>query len=193
MAKRNPAVILNRYLQLAVPEVLPELYGSATIQMRPAKPTDINDLWNNNTTLSNGTALGAVYERMFKLRRYAFPHSKCEQVLYYLYSIGGTGEEQIETLMETTQAIFDLVDRGDESAQEINKWQSDNLNVNGNISIFGTEFEPVHFHELKIFQLEEGRDIIDFATAETYTGNKLIVDYDYHAKDFNNAQPFIIS
>lgn len=193
MTKRNPTVVLNEYLKAAIPQVLPTLYGSATIQMRPSRPTDINDLWNNTTTLANDTALGAVYERMFKLRRGSFPHCKCEQVIYYLYSIGGSGDDQVETLMDTTQAIFDLIDRGDESAQEINAWQDANLNANGKIEIASTEFEPIYFHELKLFQLEEGRDIIDFATAETYMGNKLIIDYEYHAVDFNDAQPFEIS
>ena len=190
MAKNNPAVVLNYYLQEAVPEVLPGLYGDATIQMRPSRPNDINDLWNNSTTLTNNTALAAVYERMFKLRRGAFPHCKCEQIIYYLYSVGGSGDDQIETLMETTQAIYDLLNRGDESAEEINKWQKGNLNENDSLDIYGTEFSPVYFHELKLFQLEETRDVIDFATAETYFGNKLIIDYEYHDnKSFNSGQP----
>lgn len=203
MIKRNPTVILNEYLQAAIPKVLPDLYGDAATTIRPARPTDISTIWNEGTTLSNDTALGIVYERMFKLRRGAFPHCKCEQVIYYLYSVGGSGSDQVETLMDVTQAIFDLVDRGDESAEEINAWQNNNLNANGKINIHsdgevrpdrtdGAEFEPVRFSELRLFQLEEGRDIIDFATAETYFGNKLIIDYEYHdTKGFNNGEPFV--
>jgi hypothetical protein len=37
-----------------------------------------------------------------------------------------------------------------------------------------------YFHEFKVYQLEESRDIIDFGTARTYGGNKIIIDYDYH-------------
>jgi hypothetical protein len=37
-----------------------------------------------------------------------------------------------------------------------------------------------YFHGFKIYQLEEVRDIIDFGTARTYGGNKIIIDYDYH-------------
>lgn len=189
MAKRNPTVILNNYLEAAIKAVLPTLYSNVDPQILPARPTDINDLWDNNTTLSNGTALGIIFERMFKLRKGSFPHCKCEQVIYYLYSVGGEGYSQIETLLDTTQAIFDILDRGDESAQEINEWQDSLINANGNITLQGVEFEPVYFHEVKIFQLEEGRDILDFATAETYTGNKLIIDYEYHSLDFNEAVP----
>ena len=39
-----------------------------------------------------------------------------------------------------------------------------------------------YFHNFKIYQLEETRDIIDFGTARTYGGNKIIVDFDYHQK-----------
>jgi hypothetical protein len=36
------------------------------------------------------------------------------------------------------------------------------------------------FHNFKVYQLEETRDIIDFGTARTYGGNKIIIDFDYH-------------
>jgi len=36
------------------------------------------------------------------------------------------------------------------------------------------------FHRIRIYQLEETRDIIDFGTARTYAGNKIIIDYDWH-------------
>jgi hypothetical protein len=36
------------------------------------------------------------------------------------------------------------------------------------------------FHNFKIYQLEETRDIVDFGTARTYAGNKIIIDYDWH-------------
>jgi hypothetical protein len=43
------------------------------------------------------------------------------------------------------------------------------------------DFAMPFFHEIKVYQLEETRDIIDFGTARTYAGNKIIVDYDWHA------------
>jgi hypothetical protein len=36
------------------------------------------------------------------------------------------------------------------------------------------------FHNFKVYQLEETRDIIDFGTARTFGGNKIIIDFDYH-------------
>ena len=93
-------------------------------------------------------------------------------------------------MFETVQVVADLLDRGDESAQEVNEWVSSKV-VNGIIT-FGTgslarNFNPVYFHDIKLFQLEETRDIIDFGTARTYAGNKVILDYTYHIpKDANN-------
>lgn len=50
---------------------------------------------------------------------------------------------------------------------------------------FGTSDDPKYFflpyfHETKLYQLEEARDIIDFGTARTYAGNKMIIEYDWH-------------
>jgi hypothetical protein len=42
------------------------------------------------------------------------------------------------------------------------------------------DFYPVFFHEIKIYQLEETRDIVDFGTARTFAGNKIIIDYCWH-------------
>jgi hypothetical protein len=39
------------------------------------------------------------------------------------------------------------------------------------------------FHDFKVYQLEETRDIIDFGTARTYGTNKIIIEFDYHQMD----------
>jgi hypothetical protein len=86
-------------------------------------------------------------------------------------------------MTEISQKVYDLLDREDESAQELNEWiRLLPRNTNGTVS-FGndpTEFHPVFFHRMKMYQLEETRDIIDFGTARTYAGNKIIIDYEYH-------------
>jgi hypothetical protein len=69
------------------------------------------------------------------------------------------------------------MDREDETAEEINAWQK----AKGSISVEGITIEPnFYFHNFKVYQLEEVRDIIDFGTARTYGGNKIIIEYDYH-------------
>lgn len=115
----------------------------------------------------NGTM--AVYDRMFRMRRGPFPHIKCEQLLYYFYA---TGLSPNLRMIKIQEAIMRLLDRGDESAQELNAWTRGKT-LDGMSCKF-------YFHNFKIYQLEEARDIVDFGTARTYAGNKIIIDYDYH-------------
>jgi hypothetical protein len=72
------------------------------------------------------------------------------------------------------QMVSDLLDSGDDSAKDINEWAANNEDL------WSEESKPLFFHNFKIYQLEEARDIIDFGTARTYAGNKIIIDYDWH-------------
>ena len=187
MADRNPAMIVNQYLSEKVEQLVPDYFGTPMFFL-PTMPTDVDALYEGFPAAEGQTF--AVYERMFKMRRAPFPHCKCEQVLYYLYKNDApTPSEQAAALFNTTQAIYDLMDRGDESAEEINAWQKNNLDESKELNFFGTKFEPVFFHSFKVFQLEETRDIVDFATANSFIANKIIVDYEYHLQNFNQAQP----
>jgi hypothetical protein len=72
------------------------------------------------------------------------------------------------------------MDRSDETAEEVNEW----ARQKGSIIVNGETIEPnFYFHNFKVYQLEEVRDIIDFGTARTYGGNKIIIEYDYHMVD----------
>ena len=94
-------------------------------------------------------------------------------------------------MIETQSAIADLLNRGDESAEDVNDWTKTKLNSNGIYVpvVGGPEFNPVYFHDFKVFQLEETRDILDFGTAQVVAGNKIIIDYDYHQSVDFNATP----
>jgi hypothetical protein len=74
----------------------------------------------------------------------------------------------------TQQKVNDLLDYADDSAKEVNEWAA------ANQSEWNAESKECFFHNFKIYQLEETRDIIDFGTARTYAGNKIIIDYDWH-------------
>lgn len=174
MAITHPPTLINRYLQ---EKVLQDDRFGFTIPFMPTMPTDIEALTSLFPDAANNVF--AVYDRMFKYRRTPFPHIKCEQLLYYFYKTAGDPVK----LLKTTQKIHDLLDREDESAQELNAWIATKA-VNGVITIDGEDFKPVFFHNLKVYQLEETRDIVDFGTARTFAGNKVIIDYDYHTKDY---------
>ena len=181
----HPPSFINFYLQ----QKLGPDFGA--IPMFPTVPTDmlaasenlsIQDLTEGTRFSFNGNA--AIYDRMFKMRRLPFPHIKCEQLLYYFNALT---EDAVSNLIRITQNIQDLLDRGDESAEDINVWIRSNLSIVedagkrpvASVPGYGTFYVP-HFHNFKIYQLEETRDIIDFGTARTYAGNKIIIDYDWH-------------
>jgi hypothetical protein len=72
MAIHYPPVFINRYLQ----DKLPNDDFNNSMPFFPTTPTTINAL---TETFPDG--MFAVYDRMFKFRRGAFPHIKCEQLL----------------------------------------------------------------------------------------------------------------
>ena len=82
-------------------------------------------------------------------------------------------------MIKVQQQVSDLLDNADDSAQELNEWAVANLDYET------LESKPVYFHNFKIYQLEETRDIVDFGTARTYSGNKIIIDYDWHPLELN--------
>lgn len=164
----TPVLWINKYLQ----EKIPELSGLPNFPFFPSTPSTINDLteYFNNTT----TGAAAAWDRLVKMRRSAFPHIKNEQVMYYFYA---QGSNPIETMVNIQESVLRLLDRGDESAKEINAWaRNRQIRLDGN-TLLDNRF---YFHNFKIYQLEETRDIIDFGTARTYGGNKIIIDYEYH-------------
>ncbi len=145
----------------AIFDISPDL-----IPFFPTGPTTLETL---QTQFPEGGTM-AVWDRMFKMRRGPFPHIKCEQLLYYFYA---TGLSPNLRMIKIQEAIMRLLDRGDESAQDINLWTKNHGPIDGMVCKF-------YFHDFKIYQLEEARDIVDFGTARTYAGNKIIIDYDYH-------------
>lgn len=176
----HPPTIINAYLAAKVnPDFdlddqsislsgKPGSMATGTTYFFPTLPTDIENL---TTTFPQSNEVFAVYDRMFKMRRTPFPYIKCEQLLYYFYAVGTNASSK---MVITQQQINDLLDHGDDSAKDLNEWAS------ANESLWSGESKPLFFHNFKIYQLEETRDIVDFGTARTYAGNKIIIDYDWH-------------
>lgn len=170
----HPPTLINAYLI----SKLQDQWGY-TLPIFPSTPTDIDAL---TVMFPDSDGLFAVYDRMFKMRRKPFPHIKNEQLLYYFYKMSSDPVK----LIETTQMVQDLLDNEDESAEDVNNWIAENA-VNGLVTIGSganaQDFKPVRFHSFRVYQLEETADIIDFGTARTYAGNKIIIDYTYHKQD----------
>lgn len=166
----TPILWINKYLEEKIP-----LLSDINVPFFPSTPSILDDL--TGSFPQNGVM--ATWDRLIKMNRKGFPHVKCEQILYYFYA---TAENSVENMVKIQESVFRLMDRFDETAEEINNWCS-NTQIN-----IGTTNSPeyidniFYFHNFKIYQLEETRDIIDFGTARTYGGNKIIVDFDYHQK-----------
>jgi len=160
----TPVLWVNAYLQ----EKLQDL-GFESVPFFPTTPSTINNL----TEFFPSSGIMATYDRMIRMRRIPFPHIKCEQLLYYFYA---TAENSIINMVKITEQTLRLMDREDETAEEINNW----CNQKMSIVVEGETLEPnFRFHNFKVFQLQETRDVIDFGTARTYAGNKIIIYYDY--------------
>jgi hypothetical protein len=185
MAIYYPPAFINAYLQDKINEHFTEnpiagfdpsvLNPSKTFPFFPTTPTDINSLFE---TFSTGNGQFAVFDRMFKMRRLPFPHIKSEQLLYYFYA---TGTNPIPFMVEIAQKVQDLLDSEDESAQDLNDWakakQSSSTPLTDDN---GVKLPLPFFHRIKVYQLQETRDVVNFGTARTFAGNKMIIDYDWH-------------
>jgi hypothetical protein len=157
----TPVLWINTYLK----EKIEPFNNMQPVPFFPTGPSTIEALQSQFP--DSGSMV--VFDRMFRMRRGPFPHIKCEQVLYYFYH---TAENSSLNMIKIQEAVLRFMDRGDETAQDINNWAKGKV-IDGMSCKF-------YFHNFKVYQLEEVRDLIDFATARTYTGNKVIIDYDYH-------------
>jgi hypothetical protein len=174
----TPVLWINKYLQAQISEIFQSDTGDdfATFPFFPSTPSTIDDLTDYFGRSTQGVA--ATWDRLIKMNRKGFPHIKCEQLLYYFYA---TGENPIEKMVSIQESVLRLMDRFDETAEEINNWCSNRvIRVTTQTGTTVDLENQFYFHNFKVYQLEETRDIIDFGTARTYGGNKIIIDFDYH-------------
>lgn len=161
----TPALWVNHYLQDKL-----QALGFESIPFFPTTPSTINDL----TESFPAGGIMCTYDRMIRMRRSPFPHVKTEQLLYYFYA---TAENSVVNMVKVVEKTLRLLDREDESAEEINTW----IKSKGSILVEGETITPnFYFHKFKVFQLQETRDIINFGSARTYGGNKMIIEFEYH-------------
>jgi len=160
----TPVLWVNAYLQEKL-----EGLGFEAMPFFPSVPSTLNDL----TEFFPTSGVMATYDRMIRMRRSPFPHIKCEQLLYYFYA---TAQNSVINMVKITEQTLRVMDREDETAEEINEW----CRLKGSIIVEGETIEPnFKFINFKVFQLQETRDIVNFGTARTYAGNKIIIYYDY--------------
>lgn len=161
----TPVLWINKYLQSKIQSLT-----DIETPFFPSTPSTINDL----TQYFPDGGVMATWDRLIKMNKTGFPHIKCEQLMYYFYA---TADNSILNMVKIQEAVLRLMDRFDETAEEVNNWCSNRQIRLDDGSVINNQF---YFHNFKVYQLEETRDIIDFGTARTYGGNKIIIDFDYH-------------
>jgi hypothetical protein len=136
-------------------------------------PTNTEELYRNmiqTTTIEEPLII--QYDRLMRFRQSPFYGIKKEQLIYYLYSTN------IANVNNANIVISQLLDREDAAAQDLNVWAKDNpIMLNGdqvNSNVF--------FHNIKVYQADETRDVLELASARTVFINKIIIEYDYHVK-----------
>jgi hypothetical protein len=115
-----------------------------------------------------------MFDRLIRFRPNAFYRNKREQLVYFIYA------PNLSKLFDSTRVIIECLDREDAAAQDLNSWIATNdvLGEDGNAIT-----RNIMFHNLKVYQADEARDIAELASARTLFLNKLVIEYDYHTTD----------
>jgi len=175
-----PPTFLNRYVlsELAFYELVAEsdLLSPGVNPMVPAQiPTNIEDLYNDSIQIrQTESPVLIVYDRLMRFRPTPFYAHKREQLIYFIYST------DVGKLIDSVRVISNALDREDASAQDINSYSLSNpiLNSAGEVSIPYN----IYFHNTRVYQADESRDVAELASARTLFVYKLIIEYDYHIK-----------
>ena len=172
-----PASYINEYLyeQLSKYEDINMAQSdNGIIPFFPAaQAVNVSEIYDQ-LQLSSVQKLPAVifYDRMIRLRNNSFPIGKREQVLYTVYG-------DIENCTNIGSVIFQTLDREDYSAQDLNKWVTENKT---NLLAKGYPVKSF-FRSMKVFQADESQDLVELDEYRRGSVHKYIVEYDYHLKD----------
>ncbi len=169
-----PGFKINGYLeeQLKLFEVVPPTQTFSPFI--PVMSTSIDDLYGEFLSTDATLPIIIAYDTLSRLRPNAFYRQKREQILYTVH-----GPQ--DKVFAAIRIINAALDREDSAAQDINKWASENQATNAGTS------QDVFFHNVKTFQIDESRDLLELQSALGSTRaiyrNKIIVQYDFHTID----------
>jgi hypothetical protein len=85
-------------------------------------------------------------------------------------------------LIDAVRIISASLDREDAAAEDVNNYSAQNA----------TEDNParVYFHNIRVYQVDESRDVAELASARTLFLNKIIIEYDYHTSGESAQYPY---
>jgi hypothetical protein len=137
-------------------------------------PENVEGIYDGTPFIRNNPDTTVIiFDRLIRFRPSPFYRHKREQLVYFIYS------PSLSKLIDTTRVIIECLDREDAAAQDLNLWisQNDVLDDNGDPIP-----KNVFFHNIKVYQLDESRDILELSSARTLGLNKLVIEYDYHTQ-----------
>lgn len=178
-----PPTFLNAYILAQFQEfgliAATELATPGINPMVPAQfPTNIEDLYNDSIKIrQNESPLLVVYDRLMRFRPSPFYRTKREQLVYFIYT------SDVDKLINAVRIVTDALDREDAAAQDINYWCSKNPITYGEGSTIPYN---VFFHNVRVYQADESRDVVELSSARTLFVNKIIIEYDYHTNTPSN-------
>jgi len=163
-----PPTFINQYIveQLKLFDILSGY--EQMVPLFPTSPTNIEDVFKNYIGAPGvDDPLLIQYERLIRFRPSPFYRRKREQLVYYLYCT------DLSKITDAHRIISDALDREDAAAQDVNALCAQK----------STEAIPfnIFFHNIRVYQADETRDILELASARTVYANKLIIEYDYHS------------
>jgi len=174
-----PAKWLIKYINAELSQY-EEIGSSSDAPMMPIFPTSPispEEVYSNLLqTFPVSEPLMIQWDRLLRFRPHTTHVHKREQLLLFLYTT------DMEKLMAGNIIISQTLDREDYAAQDVNKWLSEN---HESLVAADPDLGPlnVFFRNIKVFQIDETRDVLELASARTLYVNKLIVEYDYHVAD----------
>lgn len=163
-----PPIFVNQYVveQLKRFDILTGF--EQMIPLFPTTPTNIEDVFKNYIGAPGvDDPLLIQYERLIRFRPTPFYRRKREQLIYYLYCT------DLSKITDAHRIISDALDREDAAAQDVNAYCA-------SVSTPTLRFN-IYFHNMRVYQADETRDILELASARTVYANKLIIEYDYHS------------
>jgi hypothetical protein len=154
-----PAVTVSNYLWATMKRIQPSLgkeYGKITPFFPLGDAATGTSIWEDKAYV--------VYDRMIQATNNPFPYIKSEHIVFDL-----KGNEK-QTLLWGA-AIQTILDRQDDSAKDINQWNSQQTN-------------PAHifFHKTNVFQLRNPEHAREFSNRPYYI-TKFMIDCTYHFTD----------
>ena len=136
----------------------------------PTSPTNIEDVFKNYVGAPGvGDPILIQYERLLRFRTGPFYPRKREQLIYYMYCT------DLSKINNAHRIISSALDREDSAAQDVNLYCAEVSTVDLPFNIF--------FHNVRVYQADETRDLLELASARTVYTNKIIIEYDYHVKN----------